>query len=181
MGSEIGMTNVAFPHPEDYRDVEAANYFSQVRAEGGDMDVALRNMHIQGRDNVRVPMQWNGDAHAGFTPGTPWIKVNPNYPEINVAEAEREEDSVLHYFRQLIQFRKNHAVLRQGDYQNLDPDHEQIYAYARSLGDQKMIIVCNFSDEELEVPPYVEGDYVFGNYDGDEILRAWEVRVYHLR
>lgn len=99
MGSEIGMTNVAFDNPNDYKDVEAINYFNEVKASGGDMAEALKNMHIQGRDNVRVPMQWGSGKQAGFTDGEPWIKVNPNYESINVEEAEADKASVLHYFR----------------------------------------------------------------------------------
>lgn len=180
MGSEIGMTNVAFDDLDDYKDVEAINYFNEIREGGGDMEQALKNMHVQGRDNVRVPMQWDDTENGGFTEGKPWIKVNPNRSNINVSEAEEDDDSVLQYFRKLTQFRRDHEVLRKGDYKNLDLDDERLYAYQRCLGDSKMIIVCNFSDDRLELPAYVDGDYVFGNYDGEEVVRAWEVKVYEV-
>ena len=179
MGSEIGMTNVAFQNPEDYKDVEAINYFRELTEQGDDMEVALSNMHIQGRDNVRVPMQWDASDNAGFTNGKPWIKINPNHKTINVEEAENDPDSILHYFRKLTEFRKMHEVLRHGNYKNLDPQSEQIYAYSRSLGDQLMIIICNFSDVELELPEYANGKYIFGNYDDENILRPWEVKIYN--
>ncbi len=180
MGSEIGMTNVSFDDPAEYRDVEAINYFKKVSDEDGDMNQALKNMHVQGRDNVRVPMQWDDSENAGFTSGQPWINVNPNYSSINVSEAEKDKDSVLHYFRKLAKFRKDHEVLRKGDYINLDPSDERIYAYSRRFDDKQMIIVCNFSDEVLEVPEYADGEYVFGNYDEEGILKPWEVRVYEV-
>ena len=179
MGSEIGMTNVAFDDYRDYRDVEAINYFNEVKSTNGDMAKALQNMHIQGRDNVRVPMQWNDSKHAGFTTGEPWINVNPNYREINVQNAEDNEESVLHYFRSLVQFRKKHEVLRKGDYTNLDPDHEQIYAYKRTYQENELIIICNFSDYELSLPSYAEGSYIFGNYDDSPMVRPWEVKIYN--
>lgn len=180
MGSEIGMTNVAFDDPKDYKDVEAINYFNSIKENGENMDKALKNMHIQGRDNVRVPMQWNDQKHAGFSKEVPWIKVNPNYKSINVSEAENDENSVLHYFRRLVQFRKAHEVLRKGNYQNLDPQHEQIYAYRREYNNNKMMVICNFSDDYLSLPTYVNGRYVFGNYDREDSLRPWEVKVYDL-
>lgn len=180
MGSEIGMTNVAFDDVNDYKDVEAINYFNKIRENGDSLEDALKNMHVQGRDNVRVPMQWNANENGGFTKGSPWIKVNSNYKNINVEAAEKEENSVLHYFRSLTQFRRENEVLRKGSYLNLDPKSEQIYAYQRSLGQQKMIIICNFSDDNLTLPSYVKGKYVFGNYDEKKSLRPWEVKIYDL-
>lgn len=180
MGSEIGMTNVSFDTPADYRDVEAVNYFRKVNEEGGNMDRALKRMHVQGRDNVRVPMQWDDSENAGFTTGQPWIKVNPNYHDINVENSENDDTSILQYFRQLTKFRKENAVLRNGNYKNLDPKDERIYAYSRSSEEQQMIIICNFSDECLELPSYAKGQYIFGNYSNDNSLQPWEVKIYEI-
>ncbi|MDF1696955.1 MAG: alpha-glucosidase [Saprospiraceae bacterium] len=178
MGSEIGMTNVAFEHPHDYKDVEAKNFFNEVKSKNGDLQIALQQMHVQGRDNVRVPMQWNDSKNAGFTDQNPWIKVNPNCTSINVKESENDPDSILHYFRKLTQFRKDNEVLRKGNYTNMDPLHEQIYSYSRQFENQMMMVICNFSDEELNLPTYVHGSYVFGNYDDAQRLRPWEVKIY---
>ncbi len=187
-GSEMGMTNVAFPSIEDYRDVETVNFYQEAKEAGKDLDAFLKAVHIQGRDNVRTPVQWSGDAYAGFTTGTPWIKANPNYSEINAKAVLEEKESIWYYYQQMLQFRKQHLdVLVYGDYEVIDEPNQEIYAYKRSIEGKTLLVVLNFTDENqsFEVPYAVDHlQYLNGNY-GDSIggegntldLRAWEARV----
>ena len=116
-GDEIGMTNVAFESIEDYRDVATRNMYKEaVEEKGVDPQAALKVVHAKSRDNARTPMQWDASEQAGFTTGTPWIKVNPNYKEINVAEALADPNSVFHYYKKLIQLRKENPVIVYGTY-----------------------------------------------------------------
>ena len=163
MGSEIGMTNVAFEDPAEYRDIETVNYFRKTIEDGGDINHALKMVHIQGRDNVRVPMQWDDGLQAGFTMGEPWIKVNPNYKDINVMNEEKKESSILEFFRILVQWRKQDEVLQYGSYRDLAPDHNQLYFYERSLDEKKRWICLNFSDEEVPLPDDLKNKRVILN------------------
>ena len=175
-GSEIGMTNVAYDSPTDYRDEESTRYI----AEQGWTADTQRALHIQSRDNVRTPMQWSSAAEAGFTTGTPWIKVNPNHDKINVELAESEESSTLHYFRKLIALRKGSSVLKTGDYEDLLPDHEQVYAYRRWTAEERCIVVLNFSSETVGMPISTAGYTMhLSNYaQASDTLRPWESRIY---
>lgn len=189
-GSEIGMTNVAFPSIEDYRDVETLNFYEEAKERGEDMDAFLKAVHIQGRDNVRTPVQWSDEPNAGFTTGNPWIKANPNYPKINAEAALKNTNSIWHYYQQMLQFRKkNRDVLVYGDYEVIDEPNQKVYAYKRSIKGKTMIVVLNFTSEYVpfEVPCAVDDlQYLKGNYkgkiEGEEgsvlDLRPWEARVY---
>ncbi len=179
-GSEIGMTNVSFKDENDYRDVETINYFKEVKSEGGDMNHALDMVYTQGRDNVRTPIQWDSSSEAGFTSGEPWIKVNPNYTEINVEAAEQERDSILHYLRKMIALRKDSDVLQNGDYSDLYPDHESLYIFSRETESDKVIIVMNFSDDVQDIPSGLElGEVLISNYKENHAvnLLPWECRI----
>lgn len=184
-GSEIGMTNVAFPDEADYRDVETLNYFREVHEEGGDPAQALKNVHRQGRDNVRTPIQWDNSPNAGFTTGTPWIKVNPNYPQINVAQALDDPGSIFYFYQQLLQYRKQHPTLVYGSYHELLPESEELFAYRRFDDNGDYLIALNFTDQiqtftlpdqpadwKLEVHNYKAIDGNSGS------LRPWEARLY---
>jgi oligo-1,6-glucosidase len=171
MGSEIGMTNVAFDDPDDYRDIETVNYFRNTKASGGDMNHAMKMVHVQGRDNVRVPMQWHDGLQAGFTTGNPWIKVNPNYSGINVNSEEEKERSILEFFRILIQWRKRDEVLQYGSYQDLDPEHSKLFIYKRQLADKERWVCLNFSDEETETPIEIKDKRVILN--SHKALGGW--------
>ena len=116
-GEEIGMTNVAFPSIDDYRDVESLNYYRAGRARGEDPEKLLQSIHVMSRDNGRTPMQWNGAVNAGFTAGTPWIGVNPNHDRVNVVAAEEDPNSILHFYRRLLALRKEHHALTYGSFQ----------------------------------------------------------------
>lgn len=159
----------------------------------------MHSIHAKGRDNARTPMQWDASANAGFTTGTPWLKLNPNYPDINAAQAVADPDSVFHHYQRLIALRRTHPVLVHGRYELLLPEHRQIYAYTRTLDADgrvdRWLVVCNFSadtpvfDLPAEAGEGVNGcDWMLGNYppcDGDLLhgatLRPWEARMLRLR
>ncbi|GMA51851.1 alpha-glucosidase [Alicyclobacillus contaminans] len=189
-GEEIGMTNVAFSDISDYRDVEILNLWRERVVEGGeDPTSILAAIHKKGRDNARTPMQWDDSKHAGFTTGTPWIRVNPNYRRIHVKEALANPDSVLHYYRTLIALRKAHPIVVYGRYDLVAADHPQVYAYTRTLDDEVWLVICNFTAEEVsfdwpEEVPTSEPEFLIGNYPEQEgdirrmQLRPYECRVY---
>ena len=128
----------------------------------------MRFLRYKSRDNARTPFQWNDTENAGFTSGTPWIMVNPNYKEINAQEQLARDDSVFHYFQKLIRLRKEHEVIVYGTYDLLLPDSKEIYAYTRTLGETKLLVVCNFTAEqaEFEMPgEFLDGKILIRNYD----------------
>ncbi|WP_342565264.1 alpha-glucosidase [Paenibacillus sp. FSL R7-0345] len=190
-GEEIGMTNVKFPVLEDYKDIEILNmYREKVTEGGGDHDMILQAIHTKGRDNARTPMQWNDTANAGFTEGTPWLKVNPNYKEINVEQALADSDSVFYYYQKLIALRKKHLIMTYGEYELLLPEDDYIYAYTRILDDEKWLVLLNFSDapQTVQLPDVLAAvhETIISNYpdepaaDVRNTLRPYEARVYRL-
>ncbi len=144
-GDEIGMANIRFTDIGDYRDLMTINYYNRLRREGGDLREFLAAQAEVSRDNGRTPMQWSADANAGFTRGTPWIRINPDYRTVNVAAAERDTGSVLHYFRRLIRLRKAEPVLVYGRYQLLDRGNPEVFAYTRSLSGRTLMVALSFS------------------------------------
>jgi len=148
-GDELGMTNIRFEKIEDYRDIETINMYKYIKSQGGDTAQFLKDAQITGRDNGRTPFQWDESANAGFTEGKPWLRINENYKLINAAAQEKDERSILQYFRQLVKLRKHKPVFVYGAYELLDPDHSQVYAYTRTLEEEKLLIVLNFSNEEV--------------------------------
>jgi oligo-1,6-glucosidase len=144
-GDELGMSNIKFDRIEDYRDIETINMYEKTKNEGGDLDYFLEGQKISARDNGRTPFQWDDSKNAGFTNGTPWIKVNPNYKKINVAAQDKDPNSVLNYFRRMIKLRKQLPELVYGKYELLDKANEKIYAYTRTLDKKKVLVVLNFS------------------------------------
>lgn len=197
-GEEIGMTNVRFPSINDYRDVDTLNFYRQFADDQRlDRDEIMAAIYDRSRDNARTPMQWDGSRHAGFATVTPWLAVNPNYPEINVQRALAEPNSILHYYRQLIRLRKANPVLVYGRYELLLADDEQIYAFTRTLGETRLLVVLNFCGAESEemgesgdwrLPEAMrDGQLLIGNYPVDPAvdprrcrLRPYEARVYRL-
>ncbi len=147
-GDELGMTNIRFDKIEDYRDVATRNGYQHVKNEGGDLAAFLATAKRTARDNGRTPFQWNATANAGFTTGTPWLKVNPNYGTVNEAAEDKDPGSVLNYFRKATAVRRQHPVLVYGQYQLLDAANPHIYAYTRTLGPERVLVVLNFSSEK---------------------------------
>lgn len=193
-GEEIGMTNVAFPSIDDYRDIETLNIYRELVDEGGRAPAdVMALIHARSRDNARTPMQWDDGPNAGFTAGSPWLKPNPNYRQINVEQALADQDSVLHYYRRLIQLRKENPVFVYGDYQLLLDDHEEIYAYTRSWANERLLIVLNFGAgaPSFALPVDTRAGHLellLGNVPGkagDDIrhlpLRPFEARIYRLQ
>ncbi|MBE4906843.1 alpha-glucosidase [Bacillus luteolus] len=192
-GEEIGMTNVKFSSIEEYKDIETLNmYKDKVQENGEDPEKVMLSIYTKGRDNARTPVQWDATAHAGFTTGTPWIQVNPNYTEINAQQAVSDENSVFHYYKKLIQLRKQHDIIVYGSYEIILEDHNEIYAYTRTLGDEKLLVITNFSGETptFTLPEglsFTQQELLISNYDvnHDEkinkfALKPWEARVYKL-
>src|SRR5215210_7668936 len=153
-GEELGMTNARFDRIESFRDIESLNHHAEAVANGDDPDALLAGLRAMGRDNARTPMQWDASEHAGFTTGAPWIPVNPNHTEINAEAARADPDSVFHHYRRLIELRHAEPVVAHGDFAMLLPDDERVYAFTRRLGDVELLVLGNFSGEEVaaEVP-----------------------------
>jgi oligo-1,6-glucosidase len=144
-GDELGMTNAGFDKIEDFRDVQTLNEYKNQQASGGNLVEFMKRVQFESRDNARTPFHWDGTTNAGFTTGTPWIKVAPNYKEINAARQEKDPYSVLNYFRNMVKLRKSSPVLVYGKYTLLDKSNPSVYAYTRELGGQRMLVLLNFS------------------------------------
>ena len=177
------MTNVSYAL-EDYRDIEIRNMAAERLAEGYSMESVMESIYAKGRDNARTPMQWDASENAGFTAGTPWLKVNPNYTEVNVESQEADPNSVLNYYHHLIQLRKREDVIRDGDYTEILPDRDNIFAYVRDDEKKKLTVIANFSGEEVRFPARItatSGEPILGNYDSwpsEGTLRPYEAIMY---
>lgn len=185
-GDEIGMTNIRFDSIGDYRDIETINWYNLVTREGGDVEEFLASAMISARDNGRTPFQWDDSANAGFTSGTPWLKVNPNYPTVNAAAQEADPRSVLNYFREVVKLRKAEPALVYGTYTLLDPLNPHVYAYTRESLGRRLLVLLNFSaaDAEARTGLVLDGARpLIGNYPDPttgERLRPYEAVVTEL-
>ncbi|MDQ2695619.1 MAG: alpha-glucosidase, partial [Pseudomonadota bacterium] len=192
-GEELGMTNVAFASIDDYRDIETRNMYREfVEEKGFDPQTVLAMIHAKSRDNARTPMQWDDSENAGFTTATPWIKVNPNYPQINARRQLADPDSVFRHYQRLIRLRRENPVIVYGSYELLLESHEQIYAFTRTFRDDRLLVICNFTrDTPVFALPshivYVDPQLLIANYPVDAAqdlrlltLRPFEARVYRL-
>lgn len=167
-GEEIGMTNYEMASLDDIYDIESINMYHERLAAGYSEADILTSINTKGRDHARTPMQWHGDqAHAGFTVGRPWIPVNDNFTEINVAQNLAEKDSVFATYQQLIQYRKDHDIVVKGDFQLLYPDHPAVFAYKRQWQDDAFVVFANVSEEEqtVDVAELSLNDVIINNYD----------------
>jgi oligo-1,6-glucosidase len=188
-GDELGMTNAYMDDIKSYRDIESIHCFSEFTEAGMiSEDEMMECLKLRSRDNARTPMQWDDSENAGFSAYKPWIDVNPNYREINVKAEMSDMNSVFHYYRRMIAIRKQYAVMVYGSYQLLLPENEDVYAYSRTLGDEKIFVLCNFSSKELSVTIPKEfarekGEVLISNYDRKEAgltnLRPYEAIVLH--
>lgn len=192
-GEELGMTNVRFDSIDEYKDIETLNMYNEkVHEQSVDKSIVMEAIYAKGRDNARTPMQWDDSDNAGFTIGTPWIKVNPNYKEINAKKALEDENSVFHYYKKLIELRKSNEIIVYGTYDLILEDHPQIFAYTRTLNDKKLLIITNFSKERtlFQLPDeiiYTKKELLISNYDVDVnknidniYLKPYEARVYKM-
>ena len=183
-GEELGMTNTVFKSVDDFRDLESINAYRELIESGlyTKEDMFPKIAH-KSRDNARTPMQWDASENAGFTTGTPWIAVNPNYKKINVADQLKREDSVFNYYKKLIRLRKENEIIVYGNYELLLPEDENIFAYVRSLDGKKLLTVCNFSksEQKFDFQGYENAEILISNYNRDArkdgILKPYEVTV----
>ena len=149
-GEELGMTNYPFQKPEEFRDIESVNAYQEWCLSGEVSHEEFWPCIIaRSRDNARTPVQWDASDQAGFTTGTPWIAVNPNYTEINAKAETADPNSVFHYYKKLIALRKENPIMVYGKYEPLMEDSEELFVYTRTLDDQKLLTVCNFTDQEI--------------------------------
>jgi oligo-1,6-glucosidase len=188
-GDEIGMTNAGFTSIDQYRDIESLNWHEEALAEGASEADVLEALRFRSRDNARTPVQWSAGPAAGFTTGTPWIGVNPDAAEVNV-EADRAsgDRSVFEFYRRLIALRHDLPVVQLGDFAMLAPDDERLYAFTRTLGDERLLVLANWSGEPYDLDPGLDPvlrrrsvpELVIGNVPhgpGSLTLAPWEVRV----
>ena len=190
-GEEIGMKNITLHSIEECNDIEEINAYKEYTSDGRiSQEDMMRYINRKGRDNARTPMQWDDTVNAGFTSGTPWFIVNPNYKEINVAKQEKDPDSILNFYKQLIRLRKEYPIIVYGSYKLLYPEHKTAFVYERVLENEKLLVACNFSEEELELEVPAEfvqnsAKLLISNYPEAGIsekmsLRPYEARVYRM-
>jgi oligo-1,6-glucosidase len=188
-GEELGMTNYPFESIDEFRDIETLNYYRFALEMGRDPDTLLTALQYSSRANARTPMQWDDGPMAGFTTGEPWLPVNPNHIDINAADQLDAADSVFQHYQTLIALRRELAVVRRGDFTLILPEHEQIYAFTRRLGDEELLVVANLSSEDAEaVLPdpdlWSDARILLGTYDERQTARSpatvrpWEATVY---
>jgi oligo-1,6-glucosidase len=181
------MTNTYFSSIEQYRDIESLRYHSDALSLGMEVETVLHSLSVKSRDNARTPMQWDDSSHAGFTEGIPWLPVNPNYLTVNAAAEIEDPNSVFHHFRKLIKLRHDHPVVVYGRFELLLPDHEQIWTVTRTLDDQVLLMIANWSSQLASVPPEAIPDLTGGQVllatreDSAALeLEPWESRIYLL-
>ena len=183
-GEELGMTNVPFAALEDFRDIESINAYHELTESGQvSPEDMMRFLRYKSRDNARTPMQWDDSENAGFTEGTPWIMVNPNYKEINAKEQMARPDSVFHFYQKLIRLRKEREIIPYGEYELLLPEDPDLYVYTRALGEQKLLVICNFRKEEkaFTLPEGFDprkGEILIGNYPDRELQNTMTLKAY---
>jgi oligo-1,6-glucosidase len=192
-GEELGMTNVPFDSIDDFSDIQSINHYAEAVSTGDDPEAVVAALRVLARDNARTPMQWDDSRNAGFTSGTPWVTVNPNYEKINAQAEIADDDSVFHHYRRLIELRHTEPAVAHGDFHMLLADHDQVYAFTRRLGNTELLVLANFSGEPttIEVPDadrWKGTELLLANYPVDAAedvqhlsLRPWEARAYRRR
>lgn len=185
-GDEIGMKNIGFDKITEYRDIGTLNKYKEAVSKGGDPAAFLETVKNTSRDNSRTPFQWDGTANAGFTTGTPWINVNPDYAVVNAAAQEKDPQSILNYFRRVVQLRKDNLALVYGKYTLLDKDNPDVYAYTREGYGKKMLILLNFRTKPATIATGVDLSHArlllcnYSDASAGDSLRPYEARVYEL-
>ena len=186
-GEELGMTNIQLPI-ESYEDLETMNMYRERLSWGYAPEDIMESIHARSRDNARTMMQWSDSDWAGFSENRPWFEVNSNYRQINAENAMGDEDSVFHFYRRLIGIRKECPEIREGDFRLLDGEDERVFAYRRDTEQEHLLVICNFTGENLPLPPeccqVLEGEFrdavrILGNYtDVSDRLRPYEAVYY---
>ena len=191
-GEEIGMTNVVFDSIDEYNDIELLNMYKERISEGYKEEDIMKSIYAKGRDNARTPMQWDDSLNGGFSKVKPWLKVNPNYVDINVKNNLEDENSIFNHYKKLIKIRKNEDVVVYGDFKLFYKDHNSIFSYIRELNDEKILVVANFYDKNEEFVldksiKYESCEILLSNYkDSSENiekinLRPYEAIIYKLK
>lgn len=184
-GEEIGMTNHYFKSIEDYKDVESINYYNILIENGKTEEEALHILSERSRDNGRTPMQWNSSVNGGFTTGTPWLKVNDNYEEVNVEKCTKNKSSIFFHYKKLIELRKKYKVISEGYYRNLETKSDKLFVFERYLNSDKIISINNFSGEEMELElsmnklkEYENSKVLITNYEEKSITKILTLKPY---
>ena len=182
-GEELGMTNVRFADISHYQDIETLNMYKERLDEGYSKEEIMHSIYAKGRDNARTPMQWSGEVNAGFTKGTPWLEVNPNYTKINAESELSDPDSVFYYYQKLIRLRKEHSVFVNGEFTLLMEEDPQVFAYIRKEGDTEVLVCANFSETPAAcdlLSEWKDGEVLIWNYKekGETgVLRPYEAMM----
>lgn len=190
-GQEIGMTNVQFDKVEDYQDVQSTGLYYSKLEQGMSHEDIMEIIWVTARGNSRTPMQWSHEANGGFTTGTPWLAVNPNYQTINVEAQEEDPDSILNFYKEMIALRKSEDIFVYGTYDLVFEDHQEIYAYTRTLGEKRVLILCNLTNKQtsinLEKITVSTDQLLLSNIPVEEhesiqelTLKPFEARIYSL-
>ena len=186
-GEELGMCNAYFDKLEDYRDIESINAYHELTEQCGvSHEEMMGYLKRISRDNARTPMQWDDSKNAGFTTGTPWLKVNSNYPEVNAKAQVNDTDSVFSYYKKLIRLRHENEIIVYGDYELLEAESEETFIYKRTYENEHLMVLCNFTDHEVSVTDAVMeqipdgAEKLITNYADDmgRTLRPYEAKVY---
>ena len=183
-GEEIGMTNIAYDKINDYQDIDTLNAYQDLVVEQKIVspEEMMKYVYHSSRDNARTPMQWDATTQAGFTTGTPWLKVNENYPQINVAQSVDDSNSIFYYYQRLIALRHELSIMTTGHYELLEPEDEEVYMYKRVTANEELLVVANFTDQNVQRDFVVPTDatQVISNYADDtgHMLRPYEAKVY---
>lgn len=190
-GEELGMTNIRFESIDMYDDIEIHNMYKERIAQGYKHEEIMESIYAKGRDNARTPMQWDDSEFGGFSTVKPWLGVNSNYKTINAKEALENRDSIFYHYKKLIDIRKNNETIIYGDYELLNPEDENVFAYTRELNGEKILVVCNFKEnpakfmlkEDLEKEPEI----LLSNYKDSAAnlyelnLRPYEAIMYKIK
>jgi len=181
-GQEIGMTNASFENLTQYKDIETHNIYKLGRKLLLSHKRMMKKIKHMSRDNSRTPFQWDNTKYAGFSKVSPWIEVNENYQTINVLSSQQQDNSILDYYKTIIKLRHDEEIIVYGDYQDIDYKNKNLYAYQRSLNNQKLFVICNFSKKVLKIKDYdfLKDELLLCNYQElmDNIMKPYEARVY---
>ena len=189
-GEELGMTNVRFEDINEYNDIETLNMYKDRISKGYSHDEIMASIYAKGRDNARTPMQWDSTENAGFTTGKPWLKVNKNYKFINAEDCLQDKDSIFYHYKKLIDIRKHNDTIIYGDYKLLLPEDKNVFAYSRELNGNKIVVVCNFYNKEVNLnfnEDFNNVEILLSNYKDSSILmkdlklRPYEAIMYRVK